>query len=47
MAANALARLNNPYPRGDVRHARSFDEQLQDLQGLTLQQVRDAMGMRY
>ena len=41
VAANALARLNNPYPRGDVRHARSFDEQLQDLQGLTLQQVRD------
>ena len=24
--ANALARHGNPYPRGDVRHARSFDE---------------------
>ena len=26
MVDNALARLGNPYPRGDVRHARSFDE---------------------
>ena len=41
VAANALARLNNPYVRGDVRHARSFDEQLQDIDALTLQQVRD------
>ena len=40
VASNALARLNNPYPRGDVRYARSFDEQLQDLNGLTLEQVR-------
>jgi zinc protease len=40
VAGNALARLNNPYPRGDVRHARSFDEQLQDLNALTLEQVR-------
>ena len=27
VAGNALARLGNPYPRGDVRYARSFDEQ--------------------
>ena len=40
VAANALARLGNPYPRGDVRYARSFDEQLQDLNALTLEQVR-------
>ena len=40
VAANALARLHNPYPRGDVRYARSFDEQLQDLEALTLDQVR-------
>jgi zinc protease len=40
VAGNALARLGNPYPRGDVRHARSFDEQLQDLNTLTLEQVR-------
>ena len=40
VAGNALARLGNPYPRGDVRHARSFDEQIQDLNALTLEQVR-------
>jgi zinc protease len=40
VAGNALARLGNPYPRGDVRHARSFDEQLQDLNALSLEQVR-------
>ena len=28
VAGNALARLGNPYPRGDVRHARTFDELL-------------------
>ena len=31
VAGNALSRLGNPYPRGDVRHARTFDEQIQDL----------------
>ena len=36
----ALARRDNPYPRGDVRHARSFDEQVQDWQALTLAQVQ-------
>ena len=40
VAGNALARLGNPYPRGDVRYARSFDEQLQDLNALTLPQLR-------
>ena len=40
VAGNTLARLNNPYLRGDVRYARSFDEQLQDLNALTLDQVR-------
>ena len=40
VAANALARLGNPYPRGDVRYARTFDEQLQDLNALTLEQLR-------
>ena len=35
-----LSRRDNPYPRGDVRHARSFDEQVQDWQSLTLEQVR-------
>ena len=41
VAANALARLNNPYPRGDVRYARTFDEQLQDIQTLKLPQLRE------
>jgi zinc protease len=40
VAGVALARLNNPYARGDVRHARSFEEQLQDIDALTLEQVR-------
>ena len=40
VAGNALARLGNPYPRGDVRYARTFDEQLADLNALTLEQVR-------
>jgi zinc protease len=40
VAGNALARLSNPYPRGDVRYARSFDEQVEDLNALTLEQVR-------
>ncbi|HRH86190.1 MAG TPA: pitrilysin family protein [Rubrivivax sp.] len=40
VAGNALARLGNPYPRGDVRHARSFDEQLADVEALTLPQLR-------
>lgn len=31
----ALARHGNPYPRGDIRHAPSFDERLQDLRAVT------------
>ena len=30
---NALARHGNPYPRGDVRHARSFDEMARRREG--------------
>ena len=40
VAGNAMARLGNPYPRGDVRHARSFDEMVEDLNALTLAQLR-------
>ena len=40
VAANAVARWGNPYPRGDVRHARTFDEQLADVQAVTIEQVR-------
>lgn len=37
--ANALARHGNPYPRGDVRHARSFDEIVADVNAVTREQV--------
>jgi zinc protease len=40
VAKNAVARLGNPYPRGDVRHARSFDEITQDVRGLSTAQLR-------
>lgn len=36
----ALARHGNPYPRGDIRHARSFDERLQDLRAVTPDALR-------
>jgi zinc protease len=38
--ANALARHGNPYPRGDVRHARSFDEITDDLRSLDVATLR-------
>jgi zinc protease len=38
--AEAIGRRDNPYPRGDVRHARSFDEIAADWQALTLEQVK-------
>lgn len=38
--ANALARHGNPYPRGDSRHARSFDEIVQDVNAVSLAQVQ-------
>ena len=40
IADNVLARLGNPYPRGDVRHARSFDEMVDDLNAVTIDKVR-------
>lgn len=41
LAANALAQTLSPWPRGDVRHARSFDEMAADLQAVSLDQLRD------
>jgi zinc protease len=41
VVSNALARLGNPYPRGDLRYARTFDEIVQDVSGVTLEQVRE------
>ena len=37
----ALSRHGNPYPRGDIRHPRSFDERLQDVQAVTPQALRE------
>jgi zinc protease len=41
VADNALARHGNPYPRGDVRHARSFDERAADVRAVTPAQLRE------
>jgi zinc protease len=41
VAANAVARAGNPYPRGDVRYVRTFDEMVADVEAVTLQKVRD------
>ena len=39
--ANRLARHGNPYPRGDLRYAQSFEEQEASVKAVTLQQVKD------
>ena len=36
----ALDRHGNPYPRGDLRHARSFDERVQDVNAITAESLR-------
>lgn len=38
--ANRLARHGNPYPRGDLRHAQSFEEEEADVKAVTLEQVQ-------
>jgi zinc protease len=38
--ANRLARHGNPYPRGDLRYAATFDESEQDVKAVTLEQLR-------
>jgi zinc protease len=40
IAQNTLARLGNPYRRGDVRHARTFDEIVEDASMVTIDDVR-------
>jgi zinc protease len=37
---NALERHGNPYPRGDVRYASTFDETVQDVNALSVEQLR-------
>ena len=41
IVANAMSRHGNPYPRGDVRYARSFDELAEDIKAVTVPQLRD------
>ncbi len=40
LARNAIARHGNPYPRGDVRHERSFDEMVEDVNAVSLDKVK-------
>ncbi len=40
LLGEAIARHGNPYPRGDVRHARSFDEREADLRAVSVEQLR-------
>jgi zinc protease len=40
MAANALARHGNPYPKGDLRHAQSFEELEQSIKAITVPQLQ-------
>jgi len=40
LIANMLARHGNPYPRGDLRHAQTFDEMEQDVKAVTTEQLR-------
>jgi zinc protease len=37
---NALRRHGNPYPRGHLRHARTFDEAVQDVNGVSVERLR-------
>ena len=39
--SNWLARHGNPYPRGDLRHATSFDEMEQDVRAVSVAQLQD------
>ncbi len=39
LVGNVLARHGNPYPRGDLRHAPSFDEMEQDIRAVTREKV--------
>jgi zinc protease len=41
VATNALGRLGNPYPRGDLRHERSVEEVIEDVNALTPAKLRD------
>lgn len=40
LASNLLSRSLSDYPKGDVRYARTMEETLEELEGLTLDQVK-------
>jgi zinc protease len=40
LASEALQANLNPYPRSDIRHSRSMDEQIEDLKKVTLDDVK-------
>lgn len=44
VVSNALARHGNPYPPGDVRYARTFDEIEADWKNVSVERVRDFHG---
>ncbi len=41
VAGNALGRLGNPYPRGDLRYERTVEEMIEDVNALTSEKLRD------
>jgi zinc protease len=41
IVSNTLARRGDPYPRGDLRHARSFEERLQDSMAVTVERMKE------
>jgi len=40
IAQNALARADNPYPKGDVRYAESWDEQIDAIKAVTVADLK-------
>jgi zinc protease len=47
LLGNAIARHNNPYPRGDIRHERSFDEAAADVQAISVDGLKAFHGRFY
>ncbi|CAG1018552.1 zinc protease [Burkholderiaceae bacterium] len=41
VAANAVGRASNPYPKGDVRYTPTFDEMVANVNAVTLDKVRE------
>jgi hypothetical protein len=43
IAERAIERWNNPYPRDDVRYVPTFDEEMAEINGATLEQVKGVL----